>query len=118
MTPERQFWITALSRYLDANPDEAKKQAIELCHKYLSQQQKTIQLEEHCHLLEQKMFEMKIDYEILRAELEICQSDDIASICETKLLQLPSSFEDAEQTDGNSINHKTFGMLISGEAAE
>ena len=113
MTPERQFWITALSQYIDADPDEAKRQAIELCHKYLSQQQKTTQLEEHCHLLEQKIFEMKIDYEILRAELEIHQSQNIASICETKSLQLPSYFEDVERIDGN--NHKTFGMPIKGE---
>ena len=73
MNPEREFLLTAFSRYLDQNPHEARKQALDMCEKYLTQNEKTIRLEEHCQLLEEKINEQNIDYKILRIELEIEQ---------------------------------------------
>ena len=70
MTPEREFILIALSRYLDRQPEQAKANAIDFCTKYLEQHEKVQRLQEHCQLLEEKVEEMDLDYQVLRAELE------------------------------------------------
>ena len=76
---ERQFWINTLSRYLDVHPEEAKELALDFCDKYLEQEQKVNRLEQHCRLLEEKIDEMQIDYQILQMELQRYQRQSIAT---------------------------------------
>ena len=83
MNPEREFLLTAFSYYLDHHPGEAKEQAIDMCAKYLEQQEKATRLSEHAKLLEDKVDELEIDYQILRIELEIEQRKN----CPTRKLQ-------------------------------
>ena len=66
MTPEREFILTALSRYLEQQPKQAKSEAIDLCAKYLEQHEKTSQLQEHCKLLEERIDELMIGNQVLR----------------------------------------------------
>ena len=91
MTPEREFILTALSQYLDSSPEQAKKSVLDLCNKYLAQQEKLQHLQEHCQLLEEKIEEMEIDYQLLKLELskqpQNSQATDIAS---HKSIELPN----------------------------
>jgi hypothetical protein len=89
MTPEREFMIAVLSHYLDHHPDQAKEQAIDLCLKYLQQQEKSSQLHEHCKLLEEKQEEMELDYQILRMELKREQQKNLSSSSHSSQIQLP-----------------------------
>jgi hypothetical protein len=89
MTPEREFLIAVLSQYLDRHPSEAKEQAIDLCLKYLEQQEKTVQLHEHCKLLEEKLKEMEIDYQILRMELKRQQQQNFSLKSHSPQIRLP-----------------------------
>ena len=73
MNPEREFLLTVFSSYLDHHPREIKKQAMDMCARYLEQQEKATRLSEHAQLLEEKVDELTIDYQILRMELEIEQ---------------------------------------------
>ena len=91
MTPEREFILIALSRYLDSSPKQAKANAIDLCTKYLEQQEKVLRLQEHCQLLEEKIEEMNLDYQILTAELEEQrQKNSSRSNITFKNIQLPN----------------------------
>ena len=91
MTPEREFILIALSRYLDQQPKQAKANAIDLCTKYLEQQEKVLRLQEHCQLLEEKIEEMNLDYQILTAELEEQrQKNSSRSNITFKNIQLPN----------------------------
>ena len=96
MTPEREFILTAFSYYLDQHPNEAKKQAMDMCTKYLEQYEKTNRLEEHAQLLEEKIDELTIDYQILKIELEIEQQKNLSSDGNTKRhIELPDFLSSA-----------------------
>ena len=91
MTPEREFILIALSRYLEQQPEQAKANAIDLCTKYLEQHEKVLRLQEHCQLLEEKIEEMDLDYQILTAELEQQrQKNSSRSNTNFKNIQLPN----------------------------
>ena len=93
MTPEREFVLTAFSQYLDHHPHEVRKQAMDMCVKYLEQHEKRNRLEEHAKLLEEKVDELKIDYQILRIELEIQQQKNLAlnnNNIHRQLVELPN----------------------------
>lgn len=77
MTLEREFQLAALSHYLDQHPNQAKEQALDFCTKYLEQQEKTIRLQKHCKLMEEKLEEIEIDYQILKMDLELEQQKNL-----------------------------------------
>ena len=79
MNPEREFLLTAFSHFLDQNPNKAKENAMDMCEKYLIQQEKTTRLSEHCKLLEERNEEMLVDYQILRIELENEQQKNLST---------------------------------------
>ena len=59
--------------------------------KYLEQQDALLRLQEHCQLLEEKIEEMNIDYQILTAELEEQrQKNSSRSNTTFKNIQLPN----------------------------
>ena len=90
MTPEREFISIVLSRYLDSSPEQAKKSAIDLCIKYLEQEEKLQRLQEHCQLLEEKIEEMNIDYQVVKAELEVeRQLNQTINTISNKSIKLP-----------------------------
>lgn len=89
MTPEREFILTALSQYLDRQPEQAKNSVMDLCTKYLDQYNKLQHLEEHCQLLEEKIEEMKLDYQLLSAELENERQNSQALSITRKSIELP-----------------------------
>ena len=95
MIPEREFVLLALSRYLDSSPEQAKANAIDLCTKYLEQQEKVLRLQEHCQLLEKKIEEMNLDYQISTAELEEQRQKNVPRSNTTfKNIQLPNFLSD------------------------
>ena len=90
MTFEREFVLIALSRYLDSSPGQAKKSAIDLCIKYLEQEKRIQRSEEHCQLLEEKIEEMNIDYQVIESELEDeWQKNQAVNTIFNKSIQLP-----------------------------
>ena len=96
MTPEREFILTVFSYHLDQNPSKAKEQAMDMCIKYLEQQEKADGLEEHTQLLEEKIDELTIDYQILRMELEIEQQKNLSNDGNTKRhIELPNFLSSA-----------------------
>ena len=108
MTPEREFILTALSRYLEQQPKQAKSEAIDLCAKYLEQHEKTSQLQEHCKLLEERIDELMIGNQVLRKTLECEQKKDIFSNSNAKRHIDRSSFVSC-----TSHNFEELGKLDS-----
>ncbi|NJO97727.1 MAG: hypothetical protein HC764_18455 [Pleurocapsa sp. CRU_1_2] len=89
MSPEREFLIVILSHYLKHHPNKAKDQAIDFCTKYLIQQDQTIRLAEHANLLESRLDEIQIDYQILRIELEREQQKNLSLNRQRQSVELP-----------------------------
>ncbi len=89
MTPEREFILTALSRYLEQQPRQARAEAIDLCAKYLEQQEKTNQLQEHCKLLEERIDELMIDNQVLCTTEKYLKKNSNAKRHESRSLDVP-----------------------------
>ena len=93
MTPDREFLLTALTHYLDSSPHKAS--TIDLCTKYLEQQEKVLRLQKHRQLLEEKIEKMDLDHQILTAELEEQRQKNVSRSNTTfKNIQLPNFLSD------------------------